>query len=188
MQLTHKRDDNWSRLLIRVGKQRDRVAFENLFNHFSPLIKGFCLSRPNLIVSSEAAEELVQEVMFKVWEKAPYFESHRASASTWIFTVMRNCRIDLSRRDSPRACIVVDDIWDDTTESQPFVFLQPSRDQESVNRSLQKLPVEQFHVIKKMYMEAKSSKEISTDLGLPLDAVNSRVQLALKKLQTDVRR
>ncbi len=174
--------------MLRVGKQRDRMAFENLFNHFSPLIKGFCLSRPNLIVSSETAEELVQEVMFKVWEKAPYFESHRASASTWIFTVMRNCRIDITRRDSSRGNVKVDDIWDDTTESQPFVFLQPPRDQESINHSLQKLPVEQFHVIKKIYMEAKSPKEISTDMGLPLDAITSRVQLALKKLQTDVRR
>ena len=186
MQLTHKRDDNWSQLLLRVGKQRDRTAFENLFNHFAPLIKGFLLSRPNLTMSSEVAEELVQEIMLKVWQKAPWFESHRASASTWIFTVMRNCRIDTTGRfGSSFENMTVDDLWDDTTESEPFIFLQRSQDQNTVNGNLQKLPVEQFHVIKKMVMESKSQRDISIDLGLPLDTVKSRVHQALKKLQTD---
>lgn len=190
MQLTHKRDDNWSRLLLRVGRHRDPHAFENLFNHFAPLIKGYHYSRPNLGLNAEATEELVQNVMFKVWQKSPSFEARKASASTWIFAVMRNCRIESIRRHQQKSPgrINVDDIWNDTTDHQPFVFLQQLRSEDFVGHSLQKLPVEQSQVIKKIYMEGKTHGEVSTELGLPLGTVKSRVHLALRKLHQSVTR
>jgi RNA polymerase sigma factor (sigma-70 family) len=186
MQVTHTRNDNWSRLLTRVGKHRDRVAFEVLYNHFAPLIKGFCISNSSL--SAEAAEELLQEVMLNVWQKAPNYEAHRVSASTWIFTIMRNCRIESERHDSELARLSVDDIWDDTTESQPFVFLERPSGSDDISQRLQNLPVEQFHVVKKVYVERLPQQQISKDLNLPVSAIKSRLRIALKKLLTKAKR
>lgn len=186
MQPTHKRDDNWSRLLSRVGKQRDTAAFEVLFNHFAPLIKGFCLSSSNL--SAEAVEELVQEVMFQVWHKSPHYEAHRVSAGTWIFTIMRNCRVDMMHSEHWHklpSTLTIDDVWDDATESQPFVFLKRSRNSDAINQRLHDLPVEQFHVVKKIYSERASQQQVSADLDLPVSTIRSRLRLALKKLQMD---
>jgi RNA polymerase sigma-70 factor (ECF subfamily) len=45
------------------------------------------------------AEDLAQETMLAVWRKAALFDPARASASTWIFTVARNLRIDLLRHE-----------------------------------------------------------------------------------------
>ena len=45
-----------------------------------------------------AAEELVQETMLAVWSKAETFDPRRATVSTWIFTIVRNKRIDMFRR------------------------------------------------------------------------------------------
>ena len=39
------------------------------------------------------AEELVQEVMLKIWNRASTFDSGKASATTWIYTLARNCRV-----------------------------------------------------------------------------------------------
>ena len=79
----------------------DRTAFAELFRHHGPLIKGFAIQHANSRFPIEAADELVQEVMLKVWLKAKSFEPSKASANTWVFTVMRNCRIDLLRRITP---------------------------------------------------------------------------------------
>ncbi|GIR40253.1 MAG: hypothetical protein CM15mP51_10330 [Porticoccaceae bacterium] len=38
--------------------------------------------------------------MIKVWQKAGGFNPEKASATTWIYTVARNCRIDMLRRKS----------------------------------------------------------------------------------------
>ena len=186
------RDDEWSNLLVSVGRDRDKAAFEQLFGHFAPLIRGFQFSRGGQSSAPEAADELIQEVMFRVWTKAPTFKPEKASASTWVFTIMRNCRIDALRRNSRQPLsdesLNVEDIWDDSQDEQPLVFLQQSRNQHAIAAGLQSLPPEQSHVIEKAYVEGKSHSEISEELGLPLGTVKSRVRLALKKLQSTIAR
>src|ERR1700733_10541876 len=83
-------------LIVLIAQSRDARAFELLFAHFAPRIKGYLI---RLGTSGAAAEDLAQETMLAVWRKAPLFDPARASASTWIFTVARNLRIDLLRRE-----------------------------------------------------------------------------------------
>ena len=45
------------------------------------------------------AEDCAQDVMATVWRKAGQFDPTRASVATWIFTIARNRRIDIARRD-----------------------------------------------------------------------------------------
>ncbi|MFA0810220.1 sigma-70 family RNA polymerase sigma factor [Microbulbifer epialgicus] len=180
-------EDDWSALLMQVGTQRDRQAFERVFRRFAPLIKGFHHSRSTQALNSETADELVQEVMLKVWHKAPSFDRGKASASTWIYSIMRNCRIDMLRRNQRHrhrdGDIDVADIWDETLESQPLLFLQQKRNERDIADGLRALPAEQSHILEKAYMEGKSHSEISEELRLPLGTVKSRVRLAMKKLQ-----
>lgn len=185
-QLASVRDDNWSLLLGRVGQQRDEAAFAQVFEHFAPMIKGFCLANANQRLPGEAADELVQEVMVKVWNKAPSYDAAKAAASTWIFTVMRNCRIDMMRRNSRHIIqndsVEVDDIWDEAADNQPFVRLQQSRDEQMIKASFEDLPMEQRQVLTQVYMQGKSHSEIADETGLPLGTVKSRVRMGLKKL------
>ena len=46
------------------------------------------------------ADELVQEVMTRVWLKAEKYNASLSNLNTWIFTLARNCRIDYLRRNS----------------------------------------------------------------------------------------
>ncbi len=50
--------------------------------------------------SVSQAEECMQEAMATVWQKAHLFDPTRAAASTWIFTIARNKRIDAARRNN----------------------------------------------------------------------------------------
>jgi len=81
-----------------VARNQDRNAFESLFDHYAPLIRAYSLARePG---ADLVADELVQEVMTRVWLKASKYNSSLANLNTWIFTVARNCRIDYLRRNS----------------------------------------------------------------------------------------
>lgn len=181
------REDTWSNLLTRIAKDHDELAFAQLFRHFAPLIKGFCQTNMAFL-ASEAAEELVQEVMFKVWQKSGDFDASRASASTWIFTITRNARIDYLRKhtkhDTHNQPLETEDIWDESADNQPFVYLQRNREEQEVDSYLKSLPNEQSRCIEKVYMEGKSHTEIAEELDLPLGTVKSRVRLGLKKLQS----
>ena len=131
-------------------------------------------------------DELVQEVMIKVWQKSRSFDPSKAAASTWIFTLARNARIDMLRRQNKHAntsSIETEEIWEDTTDLGPHTYLQHSRDAKNIGNSLTHLPPEQALIIRKVYMESKSHSEVASELKLPLGTVKSRVRLALSKLK-----
>ena len=177
-----KRDDEWSQCLQIIAQNKDRAAFARLFKHFAPLVKAFALSGSPLAASH--ADELVQEVMLKVWQKADGYNPRKAAASTWIYTIARNCRTDMYRRlqkfDTPLAA---EDIWVEQEEEEPFVAVQQRRNAVRVREMLKELPQEQAQILAKVYMEGKSHSEVAEDLQLPLGTVKSRVRLAMQKLQ-----
>ena len=178
------RDDEWSKCLLRVAENQDREAFADLFRHFAPLIKAFAGNGSAL--GAAHAEELVQEVMIKVWQKSSAYNAQKAAASTWIYTIARNCRTDLCRRlqkfDTP---IHADDIWPDREidTEEPFLALQQRRDEQRIKDLLRQLPHEQRQILVKVYMEGKSHSEVAEQLDLPLGTVKSRVRLAMQKLK-----
>ena len=174
----------WSLCLQLVASTEDREAFAKLFRHFAPLLKAFAVSGSPLAAAH--ADELVQEVMLKVWQKAGAFNAQKAAASTWIYTIARNCRTDMYRRlqkfDTP---INAEDIWPETDGDEPFVAIQQHRDEVRVKELLSELPHEQGQILAKVYMEGKPHSEVAEELHLPLGTVKSRVRLAMQKLQVE---
>ena len=90
------RTRDFNRDIQSIAETADRAAFARLYEHFAPRVTSY-LTR--LGAPANVAEELVQETMLSVWRKAASFDPSRAGASTWIFTIARNLRIDYLRRD-----------------------------------------------------------------------------------------
>lgn len=182
-----RRTDEWSECIGLIASQQDRAAFTRLFRHFAPLIKAFALAGSKL--SASVADELVQEVMLKVWQKAGGFNPEKAAASTWVYTIARNCRTDMFRRlqkfDTPLA---EEDVVPDQGGEEPFALLQSRRREVRVRELMKTLPPDQMQILAKVYMEGKSHAEAAVELDLPLGTVKSRVRLAIQKLQLQVDR
>ena len=181
------RQDPWAEVLRKIGLNRDQESFKALFVHFAPRIKGYLLT-DQALVSSEIAEELVQEVMSKVWNKAEMFDGNKSNASTWIYRIARNTKIDYlrsqSKHDQHQELLDADTLWDDNTDHQPFVYLKQSRDQQCLSTLLNRLPHEQKDCLMKIYLQGKTHAELALELGLPIGTVKSRIRLGLKRLQS----
>ena len=193
-QMAHKKspEDKMTVLkacLTRVAEDRDRGAFAELFNHYAPMIRAYSLARePG---ADLVADELVQEVLSRVWLKADKYNERLANLNTWIFTLARNCRIDYLRRNS-RYVTEIDptDIFNNIEDEgpSPFQQVQQTRAEESIHSGLKQLPQEQAEILTKVYLEGKSHQQTSDELKLPLGTVKSRVRLALKKLEVLIER
>jgi len=188
LSIGERRTDEWSECLALIAANEDRAAFTRLFRHFAPLMKAFALSGSTL--SANHADELVQEVMLKVWQKAGAFNPQKAAASTWIYTIARNCRTDMFRRlqkfDTPLSAEDVTYGAGETEEA--FELLQRRRSRDRIREMIGGLPSEQGQILAKVYMEGKSHSEVAEELDLPLGTVKSRVRLALQKLQIQIER
>ncbi len=170
-------------LLVAVAEERDRRAFRALFRHFAPRIKAFVLSQRT---DPALAEEIVQETMLNVWRKAAQFEPARASASTWVFTIARNMRIDMlrkARRPEP-------DLNDPATvpEPEPLAHERIAHAEEAgrLRDAVARLPGEQQEVLRLVFQEDITHAEAAARLGLPLGTVKSRIRLALKRVRSEV--
>lgn len=174
--------EDLARALRAVASGRDRAAFALLFNFFAPRIKAF-LMRSGM--AAPAAEELAQETMLAVWKKAGYFDPARASASTWIFTIARNLRIDRLRRDGRAA--TARDIADPSEEAEEPVtgeaVVIAAEREERVRAALDALSREQAEIVRLSYFGDRPQSEIARELGIPLGTVKSRTRLALNRLR-----
>ena len=163
-----------------VAEGRDRRAFARLFAHFAPRIKAY-LRRLGL--DDAQAEELTQEVMLTVWQRAHQFDPKKASPSTWIFTIARNRRIDAARR-APQAEFRPEEEATRIPREEPeFSEAEIALVREKLERAIDELPPEQAEVLRRFYMEGRTHSEIADALGLPLGTVKSRIRLALEKLR-----
>jgi RNA polymerase sigma-70 factor (ECF subfamily) len=173
--------DELIRLIVAVATEQDRNAFARLFAHFAPRVKSF-LIRSGLLDSM--AEEVTQEVMLALWRKASYFDPCRAGASTWVFTIARNQRIDRLRRARSRTANLVIDPSDerDAPLSGEDIAITTEREEE-IRRALATLSAEQAIIVRLSYFAEKPHAEIARELGIPLGTVKSRIRLALNRLR-----
>ena len=165
-------------LILKIGVDRDRDAFAQIFRHFAPRIKGFGLKQSS---DGALAEELVQETMLAVWRSAKTYDSARSSAATWVFTICRNKRIDLFRRRSRAEPDQADQEWE--SEPTQHRFAEVSADFRRTRKLMNDLPKEQSQVLAMSFLEEKPHREIAAQLGLPLGTVKSRIRLALTTLR-----
>jgi RNA polymerase sigma-70 factor (ECF subfamily) len=164
--------------ILAVASTRDRGAFARLHAHFAPRLTAF-LRRGGAV----DADELTQETMLAIWRKADRFDPTQASASTWIFTIARNQRIDALRRQS-RAPLTDLDGHDGPDESPDGEELILTEEREArVRAALSALPPEQADVVRMTYFTERPQVEIARDLGIPLGTVKSRLRLAARRLR-----
>ena len=169
--------------LLAVARQRDREAFRRLFAHFAPRLRSF-LRR--LRTPEATLDDLVQEVMTSVWRRANSFDPAKASASTWIFTIARNRRIDLARRKRPEVDLDDPATVHEEADGEPLPDEQASHGQMALllRDAIAALPADQSEIVGLAYQRDMSHSEIALELDLPLGTVKSRLRLAIVKLRT----
>jgi RNA polymerase sigma factor (sigma-70 family) len=175
--------------MLAIAEHRDQAALVRLFDYYVPKLRAFCLAaQPG---ANLMADDIAQEVMIRIWNKAHTYKPESASLNTWVFTLARNARIDYLRKNSRhQSDIDPEYLWQNVVDenADPFKDAQQKRDQERIQQGLDKLPADQKQVLAKVYLEGKTHKEAAEELSLPLGTIKSRVRLALHKLTIYVKR
>jgi len=169
---------NWAAQLIAVRDEKDTQAFAALFAHFGPRVKSFLMKSG---ASPDLAEECAQDVMITLWNKAHLFDPAKASVSTWIFTIARNRRIDLLRKD--RRVEPEDIVWGPENDPSQEEAMGLQQEGEILGRAVAELPEKQRLLIEKAYYGELSHRDIAAQTGLPLGTIKSRIRLALDRLR-----
>ena len=169
-----------SDLVVAVGRRRDRVAFAGLFAHFAPRLKAYLMRGG---CEASAAEEVVQEVMVTLWRRAETFDPSQASASTWVFTIARNKRIDMVRRERRPEIDPDDPALRPEAEPAADHAVETAQDSKRLQAAMTVLPAEQQEILRLAYFEDLPHSAIAERCDMPLGTVKSRIRLALTRLR-----
>lgn len=167
-------------LLRSIAAHQDRDAFAALFRLFAPKVKAYMM---RLGTGDALAEDLIQDVMIAVWNRAGQFDPAKASLATWIYSIARNRRIDVARRDRRIEFDGEDPVLVTDEADDGFHRLAGLQDTRRVRAAMEALPEDQARVLRLSFYEDKAHSEIAAELRLPLGTVKSRIRLAMEKLR-----
>ncbi len=173
--------DEWTEYLIRVRTGQDKAAFAALFLHFAPRVKAFLMKSG---ANAAQAEDVMQEAMANVWRKCHLFDPAKASATTWIFTIVRNKQIDTIRKQRRPEPEELD--WGAEAPDDPAETVATSQEEAILREAVAALPEKQREMIEKAYFGDLTHAEIAEVTGLPLGTIKSRIRLALERLRHEM--
>jgi RNA polymerase sigma factor (sigma-70 family) len=138
----------------------------------------------SIVGNSFDAEDILQEVLIKVWKKWDYFKE-LDNKEAWCMTVTRNMSIDKLRAGKRKATSDIDDFHhiSDAAPS-PETTLVAQDGLSKILDIINELPTVQKDVVHLRDIEGYTYKEISEILGISVDQVKVNLHRARKVLKT----
>jgi RNA polymerase sigma-70 factor (ECF subfamily) len=192
----------WAKTVIKPGQEDTRLmqrvvagddeALAELYDRYAARVFGVCV---RILNEAQMAEDALQEVYVRVWERAHMFDAGRGNFVTWLMGITRNTCIDQLRRlrARPQAAEPPDEIDGFTFEES---LTDPAGDVPEaaalneraalVRRALQALTPEQRQVIELSYFRGLTRREIARKLNWPEGTVHTRARLALQTLRLEL--
>jgi RNA polymerase sigma factor (sigma-70 family) len=167
-------------LMAAVAERQDVDAYQLLYKHFVPKVRAYM----SKIGSDRAfADETAQEAMLTVWRKARLFDPGRGQASTWIYTIARNVRIDALRRGPRPTFDPKDPAFVPEDEPAADVAFERQQDADRLRVAMASLKPDEIRTLRLSFFEDMAHPAIAATLGIPIGTVKSRIRNACLKLR-----
>lgn len=168
--------------LLAIATSRDETAFADFYGYYAGRVKSFLMGKG---MSEEISEELTQEIMLTVWRRAESYDPKKAAASTWLFTIARNRRIDYLRGNSRIEVELDDELLDveNTDSDSQVTYVADEQAARQLEKALARLPHEQRQVMHLSYFRGQSHGDIAQWLDIPIGTVKSRIRLAMQSVR-----
>ncbi len=168
-------------------QERDESAFQNLFRQFGERAFAVCL---RVLRDRQAAEDVLSEVFWQIWEHPERYDSSRSSPRTYILLVARSRAIDRLRslgRQGELVCYKqVPYLETNSTDRIPSPVDQTREEEEArlIRKALEELGTSQRTALELSFFEGLSHQQIAERMETPLGTIKSRIRQGLIHLRT----
>jgi RNA polymerase sigma-70 factor (ECF subfamily) len=174
--------------LIRQIALAHPEALSALYDRYGRLVFSLAF---HIVGETEAAEEVTQDVFYRIWEKAEIYQVEQARVSTWLTSITRNRSIDLLRKRKVRPegySLGWEELqpgWEPASEGRaPEEMTAQAMQTERIRAAVGSLPAEQRQALAMAFFEGYSHSEIAERLGEPLGTVKTRIRTGMQKLRS----
>ena len=175
---------------MNISRKRT-ILFENVYNSCFSKLKHFALQ---YVMIEEDAENIVQDIFLKLWEKHDLLENH-PQLESFLFLSVKNSSLNFLRIKttsqkvtsmlleeqaiSLRLNIHSLEQFDDSLFSQENI-------EERLNNAIQNLPERCAEIFRLSKIEGKRQKDIAEQLKISIHTVETQMGIAYKKLKLEL--
>ena len=163
---------------------RDAGGLEQLYDRYSRVVYSLLL---RMTGQATSADELLQEVFFRVWNSAARYQKVRGGLAPWLLAVSRNLAIDHLRSKGERQRRQEEGVGEfpAVLPERPDVegWVDQRRQARRVRDLMAELPAAQVRALEMAYFKGLSHSEIAHEMGEPLGTVKTWIRNALGRLR-----
>ncbi|MDB5506182.1 MAG: sigma-70 family polymerase sigma factor [Devosia sp.] len=159
---------------------RDRAAFRTLYERTSAKLFGVTL---RILKDRTEAEEALQEVYVKIWQRADRYVPGGYSPISWLVAVARNHALDVLRARKPQADDI--DVALDIADSglNPEQAAVASGEKSRIDRCLGELETQKAEAVRGAYLDGYSYEELAARYDVPLNTMRTWLRRSLIRLR-----
>jgi len=174
-------DPSHDTALLRRIRDRDEGALAEFYDRHATFV--YSLAR-SILRNDGDAEDVTQDVFFRVWDRGDAFDASKGSPLAWLTTLARRLAIDRTRSRGFRARARETSLEGAvSTDGKGADDIALSAEANQVLAALEQLDPVYRDVIRMSYYEGLSHSGIATKLGTPLGTVKSRLREGVTQLR-----
>jgi RNA polymerase sigma-70 factor, ECF subfamily len=159
----------------------DRAAFEKLYAATSAKLFGIIL---RIVRRRDLAEEVLQEVYVRIWQKAGDFDSTRASPISWMAVIARNRALDEVRRVKPLSIEDTPEVMDLPDPGElAITTIERNEDLQRLLKCLEGLEPAKREMVLMAYYRGESREALSQHFGSPVATIKTWLHRSLVQLK-----
>jgi RNA polymerase sigma-70 factor, ECF subfamily len=177
-------------LLIKRIAQKDAASFQLFYRKYGGLLFS---TISHVLNDHHDAEDIMQEVLVQLWQKAHLYEPRKGKPLTWLTTMARNRAIDRIRSKQRRSRLN-DDFESENKVVQPeFVdsgheLLEDKERNLVLHRAVSRLSPDQKQAIELTYFSGLTQAEVADRLKEPLGTIKARIRRGVNRLEGIVKK
>jgi RNA polymerase sigma-70 factor (family 1) len=167
-------------LLLRIASG-DQAAFQQIYAGFYKRLYQFALA---LVKSREPAEEIVEDVFVRIWQKRQDISSIR-NLRVYLYTATKNASLNyLSRKARASVTEPFDHIHVELSETAltPEQILITTEIHQKILRTVEALPPRCKMIFKLVREDGLQYKEIAEILNISVNTIDAQMAIAVKRI------
>jgi RNA polymerase sigma factor (sigma-70 family) len=137
-----------------------------------------------IIRKEEIAEEVLQDVFLKIWDKIESYDAAKGRLFTWMLNLAKNQAIDKTRSKEISRENKTGGLENFVSGVKSGEFTEQKVDAIGVTEILKGLPEDQSFVVEYLYLKGYTQSELSEEFNIPLGTVKTRLRLAMIQLRS----
>jgi len=136
-----------------------------------------------IIRKEEIAEEVLQDVFLKIWDKIESYDAAKGRLFTWMLNLAKNQAIDKTRSKEISRENKTGGLENFVSGVNKGEFVEQRIDSIGVKEILIGLPEDQKFIVEQLYFKGYSQSELADEFNIPLGTVKTRLRIAMKQLR-----